>query len=146
MNYDSRNRLARLEQIAQLKGQAARDAQSRRNNIIGALTAARAELKEAEAQQFGRASLVDAVTGTRMSESQVDTRVDRLAARVAELAADQAAADEQAAATRDAATDAGRLLGSCVDFARANGLPLSIAPRAPGADPKAHIRADGAVR
>lgn len=165
MRYDSAARLAHLEGLHKAKSAAARDAQRRRNELAAAATAARdeAERAEAEAEREEGAirawkplseRIADAVApskrgdgpGQGQSDETAKAKAIRLRARSDELDAALAQADQQAAATRDAATDAGRLYAACVDFARAEGLPFPVTTKLPGADPLAGVQAQGAFR
>lgn len=144
MNFDSANRLQHLQSLSRAANTAAREAQAQRNNLAAAVTAARRAADEAEAEE------AVAVRNTRLGLSMRDepegeapaTKAARLRARAEALAE----ADDAAALTRDRATDAGRLLAACTDYAKANRLPLPVSAGVPGADPLAHRQAQGVAR
>lgn len=163
MQFDSAARLAHLESLHKAKSAAARDAQRRRNDIAATATAARGEAARAEAEAerekaAGRMGLSlaermaeKAIVPSDRSKSTIDTddraaKAARLRARADELDAALAEADATAALTRDAATDAGRVLAAATDFARANRLPMPVAITVTGADPLAHVQSQGAFR
>ena len=154
MRYDSAARLAHLESLHRIKSAAARDAQRARNDLATAATAARRDADEAEAEVEAERKRRFAYIGDRIAERMKDdpqgeslsTKAARLRARAKELDAALAPADAHAAATRDAATDAGRVLAAARDFARANGLPLPVTVAMPGADPLAGLPAQAVAR
>lgn len=154
MRYDSAARLAHLESLHRIKSAAARDAQRARNDLAAAATAARRDADEAEAVAEAERKRRFAYIGDRIAERMQDdpesesssTKAARIRARAKELDAALARADAHAAATRDAATDAGRVLAAARDFAIANNLPLPVSIKVPGADPLAGVQAQGLAR
>ena len=120
MQFDSAARLVHLEALHKSKSAAARDAQRARNGIIAAATAARRAADEAEAevkreQAATRMGIAERIAERMKGEPQTEDRTAkaaRLRARADELDAALAQADQQAAETRDRATDAGRVLSA----------------------------------
>lgn len=138
MKFDSAQRLAHLRRVMEIRSEAARKAQKRRNDLIAALTAARRVLSDAE----------EAVEIARFQDRD-DLRkrtVDPAKARVTELEAAMKSADSEWRAARDASTDAAQLYEAVQTYAKTEGLPLPVRVDGAAGDPNLAAVAQGSVQ
>lgn len=138
MKFDSAQRLAHLRRVMEIRSEAARKAQKRRNDLIAVLTAARRTLSDAE----------EAVELARYQDRD-DLRkrlVDPAQARVTELEAAMKSADQECRAARDAATDAAQLFEAVQTYAKSQSLALPDRFDGAGGDPNIAAIAQGEVR